>query len=397
MMCHLPLFLKKFMDMDVRDYFDSVDFSAFHQSGQLAWKYTLGAAVEKNTAALSPENMLKLEVAIVGVPFDSRKESNKSEAPDEVRAQLYRLASLESNTTMVDFGNLKPASSLKGNYQALRDIIDYFNELQVVTLVIGGSQDLSLGVCDAFAGDPFFCLSTVDAFLDVKKGKETLSSTNYLSRIFSRNKLFQFSLIGYQGHYVPNSYLSKAAGIGPHIRLGELRDDFKRIEPVLRNTDFLSFDTGAIKYSEAPGSERFSPNGLNGDEACQLAKYAGLSMRLKVFGLFEMNADSDTHQLAARLSAQIAWYFLEGCTNRNPQDSRLEENSTRYQVQVKSLDKPLVFLKNNHSGQWWVQVESYSRKTRYFACSEYEYEQAANDEIPGLWLKYIQKTDETLK
>ena len=397
MICHLPLFLLKFMDMDVRHYFDSVNFSAFHQSGNLAWKYTLGAALEKNTAVLAPENIQKLEVAIVGAPFDSRKETNKSEAPDRIRAHLYTLANLDCNANIVDFGNLKPASSLKGNYQALRDIIDYFNELQVVTIVIGGSQDLSLGICDAFAGDPFFCLSTVDAFLDVKKGKESLGAGNYLSRIFSRHKLFQFSLIGYQGHYVPREYLSKVAGFGPHIRLGELRDDFKRIEPVLRNTDFLSFDTAAIKYSEAPGVGSFSPNGLRGEEACQLAKYAGLSNRLKVFGLFEMNPDSDAHQLTARLSAQIVWYFLEGCANRNAQDTMQEENATRYQVQVKSLDKPLIFLKNNHSGQWWVQVESVNGGTRYFACSEYEYEQAANNEIPELWLKYIQKTDETLK
>ncbi len=394
---HLPLFLHKTMIMDVRHYFDSVDFSTFHNTGQLAWKYTLGAAIEKNTGALSSENIQKLKVAIVGAPFDSRKEGKRSDVPDKVRAQLYLLAKLEGTSNIVDFGNLKPASSLKGNYRALRDIIDYFNELQVVTLVLGGSQDLTLGICDAFADDPFFCLSSVDAFLDVKKGKETSSSTNYLSRIFSRQQLFQFSLIGFQRHYVPGEYFSKNTGIGHHIGLGQLREDFNLAEPVLRNTDFLSFDTGAIKYSEAPGNESFSPNGLLGDEACQLAKYAGLSKRLKVFGLFEMNPDSDTNQLTAKLSAQIIWYFLEGYNSRNQQDEMADENSTRYQVEVKSLDKPLVFLKNNLTNQWWMQVESINQKTMYFACSKNEYDQASNNEIPGLWLKYIQKTDETLK
>jgi len=385
------------MDMDVRHYFDSVDFSTFRDSRQLAWKYTLGAAIEKNTGSLSSKNIQKLEIAIVGVTFDSRKKEKKSDAPDKIRMQLYPLANLGRTCNIVDFGNLKPASSQKGNYQALRDIIDYFNELQVLTIVIGGSQDLTLGIYDAFAGDPFLCLSTVDAFLDVKKGKETLSSTNYLSRIFSRQQLFQFSLIGFQRHYVSGGYLSKTSGIGHHLGLGQLREDFKLVEPILRNTDFLSFDTGAIKSSEAPGNENFSPNGLLGDEACQLAKYAGLSKRLKVFGLFEMNPDFDTNQLTAKLSAQIVWYFLEGYGQRYQHSELAEENSTRYQVEVKNLDKPLVFLKNNITHQWWVQVESVNHKTMYFACSENEYEQAANNEIPGLWLKYIQKTDETLK
>jgi hypothetical protein len=31
------------------------------------------------------------------------------------------------------------------------------------------------------------------------------------------------------------------------------------------------------------------------------------------------------------------------------------------------------------------------------ACSEREYQQAANNEIPELWLKYVQKTDELSK
>jgi len=116
--------------MDVRYYFDSVNFSAFYNSSRLNWKYSIGSVIEKSSVSISKENIQKLNIAIIGVPFDSRKENTYSpETPDKIRAELYQLAKFNSKINIVDFGNLKPASSTKGNYHALRDIVDYFNEL----------------------------------------------------------------------------------------------------------------------------------------------------------------------------------------------------------------------------------------------------------------------------
>jgi hypothetical protein len=168
-------------------------------------------------------------------------------------------------------------------------------------------------------------------------------------------------------------------------------------EPVFRNTDVLSFDLGAVKHSEAPGGNSFSPNGLRSEEACQLAKYAGLSNRLKVFGLFELDTEKDRDNLTAKLAAQIIWYFIEGFTARNNLHPNEDDNCIMYQVEVKYIDKPLVFYKNQETGQWWLQINSLDNKPNFIACSEKEYTQASNDEIPGLWLNYMQKLDDLLK
>jgi arginase family enzyme len=385
--------------MDVRYYFNSVDFSAFYNSGHLSWKYSLGAVVEKSSLALTKENIHKLNIAIVGVPFDSRKEDTYSlQATDKIRAELYQLAKFNNKINIADFGNLKPASSIKGNYQALRDIVDYFNELKIVTVVVGGSQDLSIGICEAFKGDPYFSYSTIDAFLDVKKAKEPFDSFNYLSRLFSNQpQLFQFNLIGFQSHYLALENLSKIKSICEHIRLGNLRDNVILAEPVLRNTDFLSFDINSIKHSEAPGSCRITPNGLRSEEACQLAKFAGLSGRLKVFGLFDVFEENDRENLTVNLAAQLIWYFLEGFINRDADKPDSNENNIIYQVEVDNVDKAIVFFKNTVSNRWWLQIETSEKRKLYFGCSEKEYEQASNNEIPELWLKYIQKIDVQLK
>jgi arginase family enzyme len=393
------IFAVNFFNMNVHHYFNSVNFSSFYNTGHLSWKYSLGAVIEKNSQVFSAGNIRKLQIAIIGIPFDSRKDDTYSpEAPDKIRSELYQLSKFNHKINIADFGNLKPASSVKGHYKALRDIIDYFNELKIVTIIIGGSQDLSIGVCEAFTGDNYFSLSVVDAFLDVKKAQEPFDSTNYLSRLFKiQSHLFQFNLIGFQSHYLPIENLNKLRSVSNHLRLGVLRDDISIAEPVLRNTDFLSFDINSIKHSEAPGSLRITPNGLRSEEACQLAKYAGLSSRLKVFGLFDYITENDQNNLTAIIAAQIIWYFSEGFIKRNNEIPDSSESNVTYQVEVDTVDKPIVFIKNIISNQWWMQIETIEKSKLFFACSGKEYEQACNNEIPGLWLNYIQKIDEVLK
>lgn len=383
--------------MDVLHYFDKVDFSAFYENGHLNWKYSIGSLIEKNTHSVSEHTFGKLKVAIVGAPFDSRMESGTSPAPDKIREELYQLAKPVSSLSVADFGNIKPASSVKGNYQALRDVIDYFAELKITVIILGGSQDLTVGACDAFANCRHFSLSVIDSHLDLKKGKETFSSANFLSRIFSNSsQIFQFNLLAYQSHLVPDELFSKIPGISQNIRLGKIRSHIARSEPVFRNTDVLSFDIGAVKYAEAPGNGNVTPNGLSSDEACRLARYAGLSSRIKAFGLFNITPENKENGLTVKLGAQVVWYFLEGHMHRQADDFK-SDTFTRYQVEVSQMNKPLVFLKNTLTNQWWMEIETLNNEIFHFGCSKKDYEQAARNEIPELWIKFIQKLDETLK
>jgi len=385
--------------MDVRDYFDEVDFEIHKNLAPDTWKYSLGAVIEKSTLSLSAQNMRNLHVAIVGVPFDSSGENNDThKLPGKIRAELYQLAKFDSKIHIADFGNLKPASSHKGNYKALRDISDYFNELGIVTLVIGGSQDITIGICDAFKNVPYFSLATVDAFFDIKTGKEPIAHHNYLSHIFrNQSEIFGFSLLGYQSHYPKSMQLSKAPGIGTHIRLGNLRNDILLAEPVFRNSDVVSFDMNAITYVEAPDVNVNVPNGLRSEEACQLAKYAGTSSRVKVFGLFGIVCKNNSNEITTKLGAQILWYFMEGCMYRETEEPENQSINTIFQVEVSNLDKPFVFIQNYSTKRWWMQLESEGNKKLYVACSQREYDEASNNEIPELWMKYIQKIDNLVK
>lgn len=381
--------------MEVFDYFNPVDFSLYSELENSAGRYSLGSSVELFTTRLSVSNISKANIVIFGVPLDNGKvETGAAKAPDLIRKELYRLASLNTKLNIADLGNLKPASSQKGTFLALRDVVEYFYELGVVTVVIGGSQDLTAGICEAFKNNRFFSLASVDATLDIKRGVEMFHSRNYLTRIFKQlPNLFQFSLVGYQNHLVGEKLINKIPDVAEHLRLGMLRKNFTGAEPLMRNSDVLSFDMGALKFSEAPGTHQKNPNGLRGEEACQLARYAGTSDRLKVFGLFETIPDDDQKGSTVKLAAEIIWYFLEGCKIRKNEANFTNENKTVYKVEVDDLDQPIVFFYDQETNRWWFEINSMAGETAVIACSEEDYKLAASNEIPGKWLDYIQKMD----
>ena len=50
-----------------------------------------------------------------------------------------------------------------------------------------------------------------------------------------------------------------------------------------------------------------NPNGIDARTICALARYAGISDRLNIFGLFEL----PNTIIFNKLLAQIIWYFIE--------------------------------------------------------------------------------------
>jgi len=384
--------------MDIRHYFNAVDFTALSDKSEPGYKYCLGAQVEKYTGRFTPENIQKVSLALLGVPsYNGKWQNGQYQTPDFIRKELYKLTGFGEKIHVVDFGNLKESVSQKSTYLALRDLVEYFNEFNIVTIVLGGTQDLSIGICHAFQSKSFFSITNIDAELDVKKGIEKLDHKNYLTKIFKDcPNLFQFSLLGYQRHFVNERLFKKINGINIPLRLGRLRERITAAEPILRNSKVLSFDFNSIKQTERGGTGRLLPNGLYGEEACQLARYAGLSEKLKVFGLFEVQAENSS-SVSIVLAAQVLWYFIDGFLNRPGEDPAKSDHFTSFKVEVKGIEKPIVFLKSLNTNRWWMEINTVTNKKIYFACSVEEYRQASNNEIPALWLQFIQKTDEILK
>lgn len=382
--------------MDIRHYFNSLDFSSYYIGENTSFeKRSLGNLIERNNLKLSENNLKSFDVAIIGTPMEL-KTPNKgtAEAPSKMRKSLYSLSSLHPKLKLVDLGDIKRGKTSNSTYYAIRDVLEYLLELEITVIVLGGGQEVSVGISRAFSQKKDFILSSVDPYPDLDALHQLPDSTNYISKIIKQNPdLFCLNFIGYQSFFVPNQLISQIREMGHNVlRLGNLRTDITLVEPFLRGSDFLSFDFSAIRQSDSPGYFNPNPNGINGEEACQISRFAGLSDKMKVFGLFEANPRHDPAGVTSKLAAQMIWYFLDGFLQRkNENPDKKDARYIEYSVHVDELKTPIVFYQNRETERWWIQISQPETDHVVIPCHINDYKSASSGEIPEIWWQMIRK------
>jgi hypothetical protein len=181
-------------------------------------------------------------------------------------------------------------------------------------------------------------------------------------------------------------------------RLGQIRNNISSTEPLFRNADFVSFDINSIRFSDSDGNLSPGPNGLYAEEACQLMRYAGISNKLSMAGIFGWNTQFDNRSITPGLIAQLIWHFVDGIINRIS-DGNIgnSDDYTIYKLTTDDVGEELVFYKNNRNGRWWMNVpfndfkKSKYSKHHIVPCSYEDYLQAMKGEIPETWWQTYQK------
>ena len=181
-------------------------------------------------------------------------------------------------------------------------------------------------------------------------------------------------------------------------RLGYVRQNIEEVEPYIRNADMVSFDISSIRISDAPGNNLALPNGFYGEEACQIARYAGISDKLSSIGFYEYNPSLDIRNQTAKLIAQIIWYFIDGYYNRKNDLPHIQKDDYyKYNVALKIDKQLIVFYKSKKSDRWWMEVpcptEINSKYQRHYLvpCSYNDYLEALKEEMPDRWWQVYQK------
>ena len=336
--------------MDFSDYLDPVELEKPDA------RYIHSDEVFSRTIYINTENgelgdLSKYDLALLGVP-EERNSLNKGTAfaPDNIRQELYKLISPVRKLRVIDLGNLKSGNTYNDTYFALKEIIFKLLCNNMVVVVIGGSQDLTLPIFQAFENyQEKISLVVVDSRIDAHgSSKEKIDSDSYLLDVLQRKQLFKFFNLGHQTYLTEQKTLSLVqSGLHKAIRLGELRENMLKIEPVLRNIELLSFDIGAVRQSDAPGYFRPNPNGFYAEESCQLTRYSGISDKMRVFGIFETNSKLDSHNHSAALVAQLIWFFIEGVECRIIEDPNAENpNFKTFIVESEEIDHEMTFYKS---------------------------------------------------
>jgi len=360
----------------------------------------LGNQITINTDFKNISNIRQYDIAIIGVEEDRNSiVKGSAESPDKIREKLYAFAGISKNLKIIDLGNLKKGNTINDTYYGLRDIIAELLNMDVAVVLLGGSQDLTYSVYLAYQIlYNNINLVSVDSRIGLDLDQENFNSGTYLKKILQdKNKcLFDYTNIGHQMYYVDQEDLKMInKKLYYALRLGELRGNIIECEPFLRDADMLSFNISAVRQSDAPACSFPSPSGFAAEEACQIARYAGISDKLYSFGIYEIIPESDVNGATSSLAAQMIWYFIDGFGLRKQETPTASDKEyKKFIVSLNNLDQDIIFYKSQKTNRWWFEVPDSRKgksKTKLVACSYKDYIRACDHEIPDRWLKTYQK------
>lgn len=353
------------------------------EKGQQPWQ--LGSNLRKNTGGAFPD-LRDVQAAIIGIG---------QEDADAVREALYPLACPQGKFQIADLGNFR-----KNNLSFIVPALTELLQSHILPIVIGNDFYFSLTLYKA-AQQLLrqINLVTVDETLRFRPEMGSTPAALFDQLVHDPGaQLFHLSIIGFQSHFTEPAALHTASDrLFDGVRLGQVRANLQETEPIVRDGDICCFNLAALKQSEAPGQVCPSPGGLTMEEACQICRYAGLSDKLKAFGIFGFRQDFDRQGQTAQTTAQMIWYFLEGLLQRKGDFPASLDGLTEYIVERKSYDPPLKFWKSRRSGRWWVQVSTPSAEAgpvqqRLVPCSHNDYLAACQqDELPERILNILKR------
>ncbi len=336
----------------------------------------------------------KIRIAIVGV-LEEKKDGALTDLKC-IRRELYSLFPGNWESSIADIGNILPGHSQKDTYFALQKLLTSLIKKDVIPIVIGGSQDLTYAMYRAYDNlEQMVNLVSIDSKFDFGKESDPIAPSSFLTKIVldEPNNLFNFCNIGYQTYFNSQEEIDLIEKLFfDAYRLGDISNSISLAEPVFRDADIVSLDLTSIKSPESGNFHNFNPNGFTGKEICTLSRYAGLSDKVSLFGVFNHN-DSDQE---SKLISQIIWYFVEGFhyrSNEYPFGSK--DNYLRYIIPLESAE--LVFYKSHRTDRWWIEIPHLStnntklKKSALLPCSYEEYLAACNQEIPERWWKAQRK------
>jgi formiminoglutamase len=309
---------------------------------------------------------------------------NTPNAADSIRKQLYQLHYWHTDVGIADIGNIKTGAALNDSYAAVKTVLAELFRLNKTVVILGGSHDITLAQYFAYKEIQQVVEATcIDATINLK-GENPLRSENFLLEMLTGepNLVKHYNHIGFQSYFVHPRMLETMDKLRfDCYRVGTARENLDDMEPVIRNTQLLSFDISAIKYSDSPASSE-SPNGFTGEEACILTRFAGMSNKVNSFGIYGYLPQLDVKDLSAKQISQMLWYFIDG-KSRSKQEASIEDRNNFNEYHTSFTEVESIFLQSKKTGRWWMQLPD----KKFIPCSYKDYIHASQNEIPERWLR----------
>lgn len=308
----------------------------------------------------------------------------ESNAPDVIRHQLYSLFYWHTDIQIADIGNIRTGSLYTDTYAALKTVVQELIGDGKTVIILGGSHDLTLFQYYAYSENKKPIEATcIDALIDLNIDSP-FHHENFLMEMLTGepNYIRHYNHIGFQSYYVHPRMLETMDKLRfDCYRVGHVKESIDEMEPVIRNSNLVSFDISAIAHAFAPASS-VSPNGFTGEEACALLRYAGMSPNVNTIGIYGYNPEHDKDDLTAKQISHMIWYILDG-RSRGKREAKLDEKDSFNEYHMAFAEVETMFLQSKKTGRWWMQLPNKS----FIACSYKDYMLASSNEIPERWLR----------
>lgn len=318
------------------------------------------------------------------------------QAPDTIRSYLYQLAAPLTSLRLVDLGNLVLDEAPDRVYQRLAEVTEVLLKANKTIVVLGGTQDITYGLYRGWQNLEtevnYVAVDSSPDILDPSSGLHHHSFNNAILT-YAPNYLKSFVNLATQSYFVTEGERKALSQLGfETLRIGEMHGNLRSAEPYLREAHLVSFDVSAVRQSDAPGTNHPSPAGLNVEEAAQLARYAGMGYWAQCFCVSEVNPEVDVRHVTSHLASILVWYFIEGFyLRRDDRPAADRTNLVKHTARLHGPVPEIVFYRNKASQRWWMEVPSpqtLNRSERHFdlvPCSQRDYQQALDNEIPTRW------------
>lgn len=307
-----------------------------------------------------------------------------SNGPDTIRKYFYSLYYWHPDIHIADIGNIKPGSSQGDSHAALKTVVHECIDAGKTVIILGGSHDLTLAQYEAYTENKKLIEAVcVDALIDLNIDS-LYQSDNFLMTMLTSEPNFirHYNHIGFQSYFVHPQMLETMDKLRfDCYRLGNVKENIEEMEPVIRNCNLFSFDISAIANAFAPANN-ISSNGFDGEEACVLMRYAGMSPNVNTIGIYNYHPEQDREELTASQISQMIWYLLDG-RSRGKREAALDEKDSFNEYHTAFAEVETTFLQSKKTGRWWMQLPD----RHFIACSYKDYLLASSNEIPERWMR----------
>lgn len=369
------------------DFLDPVDLPQILEDGDLK-EGQFGKSIDMFQDAFPDLTHADIIIASCDELRGDGQLGSASAETDAVRKELYSLYYWHKQINLADIGKIKIGMHVSDTYAAIKTVAKEIIQQNKIFLLIGGSHDLSLAVYEAYREmNKIIEVTGIDAYIDLSLDNP-IRSKNFLMELLTGDPNFirHYNHMGFQSYYIHPHMLETMDKLRfDCYRLGKVKENIEEMEPSFRSSDMAMFDVAAL--GAATFWDGSSPNGFNGEEACTLMSYAGMSDRLKALGIYGYDKKRDPQLNLAKQISQMIWYYIDG-VQYGRTEANLNEQEMFIECHLEFAAIETTFLKSRKTGRWWMKMPD----GKYVPCTESDFNAAGNNELPERWLRLQERS-----